>query len=145
MNSNLNVKDYCVNITIDFLISYINNKIVAFYIQELSKLLSCNTLYLDDIFNKDLFKPIYFENSDIFIVSFVYSTLLTRFLKTEMKDIKVGTNNVDNIICLSFYSASNRIAKELSLKEKANHKKKLKEKLLNWYKLIIYLQHILFF
>ncbi|GBC12876.1 hypothetical protein RhiirA5_416779 [Rhizophagus irregularis] len=46
-----------------------------------------------------------------------------------MEDIKVGTDNVDNIICLSFYSVSNRIAKELSLKEKANHEKKLKEKL----------------
>jgi hypothetical protein len=57
-----------------------------------------------------------------------------------MEDIKVGTDNVGNIICLSFHSASNRIAEELSPEEKAIHKKKSKEKskrLLNWTKSII--------
>ncbi|POG57972.1 hypothetical protein GLOIN_2v1791036 [Rhizophagus irregularis DAOM 181602=DAOM 197198] len=43
-------------------------------------------------------------------------------------DIKVGTDNMGNIICLSFHSASNRVAEELSSEEKAINKKKSKEK-----------------
>ncbi|CAB4373939.1 unnamed protein product [Rhizophagus irregularis] len=136
------VEDYCVDVTVDFLISYdINDKIVAFHVQEVSKLLSRNTFDLDEIFNEDPPKPIYFEDSDILIVSLVYSTLPSRFLKTEIEHIKVGTDNVGNIICLSFYSASNRIAEELTLEEKENHKKKSKkksERLLNWSKSIIH-------
>ncbi|RGB33784.1 hypothetical protein C1646_761363 [Rhizophagus diaphanus] len=129
VDSDSSVEDYCVDVTVDFLISYdINDKIVAFHVQEVSKLLSCDTFDLDEIFNEDPPKPIYFEDSDILIVSLVYSTLPTRSLKTEMEDIKVGTDNVGNIICLSFYSASNRIAEELTSEEKTNHKKKLKEK-----------------
>ncbi|POG79857.1 hypothetical protein GLOIN_2v1472086 [Rhizophagus irregularis DAOM 181602=DAOM 197198] len=115
--------------------------IVAFHVQEVSKLLSRNTFDLDEIFNEDPPKPIYFEDSDILIVSLVYSTLPSRFLKTEIEDIKVRTDNVGNIICLSFYSASNRIAEELTLEEKENHKKKSKEKserLLNLSKSIIH-------
>lgn len=45
-----------------------------------------------------------------------------------MEDIKVGTDNMGNIICLSFHSASNRVAEELSSEEKAINKKKSKEK-----------------
>ncbi|CAB5188885.1 unnamed protein product [Rhizophagus irregularis] len=142
VDSDSSVEDYCVDVTVDFLISYdINDKIVAFHVQEVSKLLSRNTFDLDEIFNEDPPKPIYFEDSDILIVSLVYSTLPSRFLKTEIEDIKVRTDNVGNIICLSFYSASNRIAEELTLEEKENHKKKSKkksERLLNWSKSIIH-------
>ncbi|CAG8753048.1 5448_t:CDS:1, partial [Rhizophagus irregularis] len=59
---------------------------------------------------------------------FVGTALPTRFLNTEMEDIKVGTDNMGNIICLSFHSASNRVAEELSSEEKAINKKKSKEK-----------------
>jgi hypothetical protein len=62
VDSNSGVEDYCVDVTVDFLISYnINNKIVVFYIEEVSKLLSCNIFDLDKIFNKDPSKPIYLK------------------------------------------------------------------------------------
>ncbi|PKY56039.1 hypothetical protein RhiirA4_427970 [Rhizophagus irregularis] len=94
---------------------------------------------LDDIFNEDPPKPIYFEDSDILIVSLVYSTLPTRFLKTEMEDIKVGTDNV-GILFVYHFTVPAIIAEELTSEEKENHKKKSKEKserLLNWSKSII--------
>ncbi|CAB4402616.1 unnamed protein product [Rhizophagus irregularis] len=119
VDSDSSVEDYCVDVTVDFLISYdINDKIVAFHVQEVSKLLSY---------------------SDILIVSLVYSTLPTRFLKTEMEDIKVGTDNV-GILFVYHFTVPAIIAEELTSEEKENHKKKSKEKserLLNWSKSII--------
>jgi hypothetical protein len=54
VDSDSSVEDYCVDVTVDFLISYdINDKIVAFHVQEVSKLLFCNTFDLDEIFNED--------------------------------------------------------------------------------------------
>ncbi|PKK71991.1 hypothetical protein RhiirC2_710695 [Rhizophagus irregularis] len=129
VDCNSSVEDHCIDVTINFLISYdINEKILAFYVGGVSQLLSRNTFDLDEAFNEDPPKPVYFEDSDILIVSLVDSTLPTRFLNTEMEDIKVGTDNMGNIICLSFHSASNRVAEELSSEEKAINKKKSKEK-----------------
>ncbi|RIA86378.1 hypothetical protein C1645_878709 [Glomus cerebriforme] len=66
------------------------------------------------VFNKNPPNPVYNEDSDILKVNLVYSILPTKFVKTEMEDIEVGTDDVGNIICLLFHNASNRIAEELS-------------------------------
>uniref|UniRef100_U9SUA3 Uncharacterized protein n=1 Tax=Rhizophagus irregularis (strain DAOM 181602 / DAOM 197198 / MUCL 43194) TaxID=747089 RepID=U9SUA3_RHIID len=76
VDCNSSVEDHCIDVTVNFLISYdINEKIVAFHVGGVSQLLSCNTFDLDEAFNEDPPKPVYFEDSDILIVSLVNSTL----------------------------------------------------------------------
>ena len=60
------------------------------------------------------------EVSNILKVNLIYSTLPTKFQKTEMEDIE---NDMEKIVCLLFHNASNRIAEELLPEERANHEK----------------------
>ncbi|RIA84900.1 hypothetical protein C1645_741982 [Glomus cerebriforme] len=135
------VEVYCIDIMDYILISYdINDKITAFHVEGISRVLSCHTFDLSELFNENPPNPVYNEVSDILKVNLVYSTLPTRFQKTEMKDIEVGIDDVGNIICLLFHNANNRIAEELSPEERKKHEKKLKEeseRLNNWSKSII--------
>ncbi|POG57971.1 hypothetical protein GLOIN_2v1886194, partial [Rhizophagus irregularis DAOM 181602=DAOM 197198] len=87
VDCNSSVEDHCIDVTVNFLISYdINEKIVAFHVGGVSQLLSCNTFDLDEAFNEDPPKPVYFEDSDILIVTYENGISLVKSAVVGIKE-----------------------------------------------------------
>lgn len=64
VDGNSSVEDYCIVVMVNFLISYdINEKIVAFHVGEVSRLLPYHMLDLNEVVNKDPPNPVYNERS----------------------------------------------------------------------------------